>query len=60
MFTLDEIALRLRLLGARAPVRSADVYFIYDKSSIFVLFSQMTFVLIFALYLWDLKKDIVR
>ena len=28
-------------------------YFIYDKSSIFVLFTQMTFVSNFALIWWD-------
>jgi hypothetical protein len=34
--------------------------FIYDKSSISVCFSQMTFVLNFALYWYDLRKDILR
>ncbi len=29
---------------------------VYDKSSIFVVFPQLTFVLIFALSLWDLKR----
>ena len=35
-------------------------HFIYDKSSIFVLFPQMTFVLNFTLFMCDLKRDIVR
>ena len=36
------------------------IYYVYDKSSSFVLFLQMTFVLIFILNLYDLRKDIVR
>ena len=35
--------------------RSLISYFIYDKSSISVCFPQMTFVLIFALFMCDLK-----
>jgi len=35
-------------------------YFIYDKSSISFLFSQMTFVLNSVLNWYDLRKDIVR
>jgi hypothetical protein len=34
--------------------------FIYDKSSILVLFPQMTFVLNSVPYWYDLKKDILR
>ena len=46
-----ELALRLRL-----RLRSGRMFFIYDKSSISVLFPQMTFVLNFTLNKYDLKE----